>query len=199
MRRAAEVRYQPRMNSLSFSGADARGGPSHGRSDFHRRATIDVACEQRQIDAVEVKTTLNPQKGSTTPSSRARQAASRSLDSCSERGREHQRRCARVSGHGRAGRLSRRREPLAGRHGDPRRTISLDQEKGSLVATGSASSTLELDTGLSVGLADEIRYDDDKRLVTYSAAPIPPTLERGSGSTGARSGGPDAEACSHGP
>ena len=37
--RAAEVRYQPRMNSLSLSGADARRRtPRLGRSDFHRRA-----------------------------------------------------------------------------------------------------------------------------------------------------------------
>jgi lipopolysaccharide export system protein LptA len=68
--------------------------------------------------------------------------------------------------------------------------IGIDQEKGSLVATGSARSTLELDTGLSNGTADEIRYDDDKRVVTYSATPLPPTSERGTGSAGPRSGGP---------
>jgi hypothetical protein len=67
-------------------------------------------------------------------------------------------------------------------------TISLDQEKGSLVANGSARSTLELDTGQSTGSGNEIRYDDEKRLVTYSGVPLAPTSGRGSGSAGARSG-----------
>ena len=58
------------------------------------------------------------------------------------------------------------------------------------MATGSAKSTLELDTGLSSGSGNEIRYDDQKRLVTYSGAPLPPTTERGAGSAGARSGAP---------
>jgi lipopolysaccharide transport protein LptA len=57
-------------------------------------------------------------------------------------------------------------------------TITLNQEKGSLVATGSATSRLALDTGLSTGSGHEIRYDDENRRVTYSAAPLAPTSEK---------------------
>ena len=39
-------------------------------------------------------------------------------------------------------------------------TIALDQTRGDLVATGAARSTVALDTGASVGSANEIRYTD---------------------------------------
>jgi lipopolysaccharide export system protein LptA len=68
--------------------------------------------------------------------------------------------------------------------------ISLDQEKGNLTATGSARSTLELDTGRSTGRAHEIRYDDTARTVTYSAPALAPTSDRGSVPAGARAGTP---------
>lgn len=192
--RAAEVRYQPKMNSLSLSGADTRGVPHVTVDQISIDArTIDVGLEQRQIDAVEVKTTLSPQKGST-PSSksaaggieipgllRQNEVANINADALTYRGMAGQ-----ALYRGRAILWQGETTIRAG-------TISLDQDKGTLVAAGNASSTLELDTGLSVGLADEIRYDDEKRLVTYSATPIPPTSERGSGSAGARSGGPEAK------
>ena len=47
--------------------------------------------------------------------------------------------------------------------------IVLDQQKGDLVASGSARSTLMLDTGRTDGRANEIRYDEAERTVTYSS------------------------------
>jgi lipopolysaccharide export system protein LptA len=53
--------------------------------------------------------------------------------------------------------------------------VSVDQEKGDLAVTGSARSTLALDGGKAEGQADEIRYDEAARQVTYSITPLAPT------------------------
>jgi LPS export ABC transporter protein LptC len=54
-------------------------------------------------------------------------------------------------------------------------TISLDQTRGDLVATGAARSTVALDTGTSVGSANEIRYSDAMRTIAYISPPPAPT------------------------
>ena len=81
--RAADVRYQPRMNSLQLSGADARRRSTRlGRSDFHRRAhdrrRAGTASDRRHRGEDDAE----PAEGIDSPRARARQAASRSLDSC---------------------------------------------------------------------------------------------------------------------
>jgi hypothetical protein len=58
------------------------------------------------------------------------------------------------------------------------------------VATGSAKSTLELDTGLSSGSGNEIRYDDQKRLGDLQRRTASTDNREGAGSAGARSGAP---------
>ena len=57
--------------------------------------------------------------------------------------------------------------------------IVLDQQKGDLVASGSARSTLVLDKGRTDGRANEIRYDEAARTVTYSAGAVAPTSGQG--------------------
>lgn len=185
--RAEDIRYQPRMNTIALS-----GGSPHVTVDqisIDARA-IDVGLEDRRINATDVKTTLSPQKvskpaGKATSSGiaipgllRQDEVAQINADALEYRGMAGQ-----AVYRGRAT-LWQGKTTIRGD------VISLDQEKGSLVATGSARSTLELDTGLSNGAADEIRYDEEKRLVTYRAAPLPPTTERGTGSAGPRTGGP---------
>jgi lipopolysaccharide export system protein LptA len=188
--RAAEIRYQPKMNRLSLSGTDARGGPhvSLDQISVDARA-IDVALDDRRIDAMEVKTTLAPTKSAKSPAAgetsgiaipgllRQDEVANINADALEYRGM-----AGRAVYRGKAT-LWQGKTTIRGD------VISLDQEKGSLSATGSATSTLELDTGLSTGSGDEIRYDDGARVVTYSVAPLPPTSVRGSGAAGARSDG----------
>lgn len=190
--RAAEIRYQPKQNRIALSGADA-GGPPHVSVDqisIDARA-IDVGLQNRQITAAEVRTTLRPRK-SATP---ARRAATSGI---AIPGLLKQDEVANVNANsleyrGQAGQAVYRGGATLWQGNTTIRadTIGFDQEKGSLVATGSARSTLELDTGLSTGSANEIRYDDEERLVSYSAAPVPPTSEKGFGSAGARSGTPN--------
>jgi lipopolysaccharide transport protein LptA len=47
-------------------------------------------------------------------------------------------------------------------------TVVIDQQKGDLVAIGSAVLRMALDTGDSIGQAHEIRYEDARREITYT-------------------------------
>lgn len=188
--RAAEIGYQPKQNKIVLRGTDA-GGPPHVSVDQISidARTIDVGLEGRQIMATEVKTTLAPQKNA--------QARDSSTSGIAIPGLLKQDQAANINANaldyrGQDGQAVYRGGATLWQGSTTIRadTISLDQQKSNLVATGSAKSTLELDTGLSSGSGNEIRYDDQKRLVTYSGAPLPPTTERGAGSAGARIGAP---------
>lgn len=188
--RAAEISYQPKQNKIVLRGTDA-GGPPHVSVDQISidARTIDVGLEGRQIMATEVKTALAPQKNA--------QARDSSTSGIAIPGLLKQDQAANINANaldyrGQDGQAVYRGGATLWQGSTTIRAdaISLDQQKSNLVATGSAKSTLELDTGLSSGSGNEIRYDDQKRLVTYSGAPLPPTTERGAGSAGARSGAP---------
>ena len=188
--RAAEISYQPKQNKIVLRGTDA-GGPPHVSVDQISidARTIDVGLEGRQIMATEVKTTLAPQKSA--------QGRDSSTSGIAIPGLLKQDQAANINANaldyrGQDGQAVYRGGATLWQGSTTIRAdaISLDQQKSNLVATGSAKSTLELDTGLSSGSGNEIRYDDEKRLVTYSGAPLPPTTERGAGSAGARSGAP---------
>ena len=188
--RAAEISYQPKQNKIVLRGTDA-GGPPHVSVDQISidARTIDVGLEGRRITATEVKTTLAPQKNA--------QARDSSTSGIAIPGLLKQDHAANINANaldyrGQDGQAVYRGGATLWQGSTTIRAdaISLDQQKSNLVATGSAKSTLELDTGLSSGSGNEIRYDDQKRVVTYSGAPLPPTTERGTGSAGARSGAP---------
>jgi LPS export ABC transporter protein LptC len=191
--RAAEISYQPKANTIALRGSDA-GGPPHVSVDQITidARTIDVGLQDRRITATEVKTTLAPQKNEA-------QGREKTTGGVAIPGLLKQDQAANINAdaldyRGEAGQAVYRGGATMWQGNTTIRgdSISLDQEKGSLVATGSARSTLELDTGVSNGSGNEIRYDDQKRLVTYSGAALPPTTERGTGSAGARSGAVDA-------
>jgi LPS export ABC transporter protein LptC len=187
--RAAEISYQPRKNTIALGGIDAGGAPHVSVDQISIDAkTISVGLQDRQISAVEVKTTLAPRTGAT-PVPKAGgigipgllkqdEVANINADSLEYRGQ--------------VGQAVYRGDATMWQGSTTIRAdgIALDQEKGSLIATGSATSRLDLDTGLSTGSAHEIRYDDETRLVTYSAARLPPTSGRGSGSAGGQRGTP---------
>jgi lipopolysaccharide export system protein LptA len=71
--------------------------------------------------------------------------------------------------------------------------IDLDQQKGDLIASGSARSTLTLDASRTDGRANEIRYEEARRVVTYSPGAVAPTNGQGSGVPLAQVSGPDGD------
>jgi len=72
-------------------------------------------------------------------------------------------------------------------------TVVLDRRRGDLVASGEADALITLDGEAWQGEADEIRYDEAARVVTYSRGAAEPTTG-GGGPAGGRSGGPPAVA-----
>jgi lipopolysaccharide transport protein LptA len=71
--------------------------------------------------------------------------------------------------------------------------IVLDQQKGDMVASGSARSSLSLDKGRTDGRANEIRYDEAKRTVAYSSAAVAPKNGQASSAPLAQVSGPDGD------
>jgi lipopolysaccharide export system protein LptA len=71
--------------------------------------------------------------------------------------------------------------------------IVIDRQKGDLMASGSARSSLTLDQGRTDGRASEIRYEDAKRTVTYSAGTVVPTSGQGASVPLAQVSGPDGD------
>jgi lipopolysaccharide export system protein LptA len=67
--------------------------------------------------------------------------------------------------------------------------ITLDQGSGNLLASGNARSTLSIDGAASVGRAEEVRYDNEARQITYTgairAAPVGATAAAPAGAIGA--------------
>ena len=189
--RAAEISYQPRMNTIALKGVDA-GGPPHVTVDQITidARTIDVSLQDRQIKANDVKTTLAPQK--TEASGRGAATSGIAIPGLLRQDQVANINASSLEYRGQAGQAVYRggARLWQGKTQIRADTIGLDQEKGSLVANGSATSTLELDTGVSSGSANEIRYDDAKRVVNYSGTPLPPTIDKGTGSAGARAGSP---------
>jgi LPS export ABC transporter protein LptC len=72
-------------------------------------------------------------------------------------------------------------------------SIVIDQQKGDLLAAGSARSTLVLDAGRTDGRANDIRYDEARRTVTYSSEGIAPTTPQRATVPLAQVSGPDGD------
>ena len=59
--------------------------------------------------------------------------------------------------------------------------MSLDQRQAGLVAIGNARSNLPLESGVSIGRASEIRYEDATRRITFGRSPQPQAAGCGHG------------------
>ena len=204
---APEVRYQPSKNAIALSGPGT-GLMSHMTLDqiVIDARQIDVALETRRLSAKQVKTTLRPDtqgsrgQGSASTSARAMPGLLRKEEAASVNadGLEY------VSATGQATYTGNARlfQGSTSINGD---VIAIDRERGDLVATGSARSALDLESGRITGSGHEIRYVDASRTITYSAAPVGPTRGKGTSpaataaSTGRGAGTPVRDAQVTGP
>ncbi len=191
---AANVQYQPDKGTLVLAGSDAGGGPtvSDERIEITAQA-INVALEGRRMTGQgDVKTTLRaPSTAAAAPRVDADEGPLRLP------GLLRQDQSARVTStsldyHGASGKAVYSGTAVLSQGETAIRadTITIDQQSGDLIASGSARSTILLDTGTSSGEGDEIRYEDAKRIITYfTAPPVPPTAPgRGRGAAPARGG-----------
>ena len=160
---ASQAKYDPVKGTLQLAGTDAGGGPRVANDEIVIEAGgIDVTLQGGLMMATEnVKTTLRPREDSKLPGLlKEGQGANVNANALEYQG---------------AGGKAIYTGTAALWQGDTAirgDVITLDQEKGDLIAAGSARSTLMLDTGASDGTAAEIRYDDAKRLITYNAPPV---------------------------
>jgi lipopolysaccharide export system protein LptA len=156
---------------------------------------IDVALDSRKIQAKQVKTTLRP-KPTTARGSDGRGSSAQSMPGLLKQGDAanvnadglEYTSATGVATYAGSARLFQGATSISGN------TITVDREKGDLSATGAARSTLDLDSGRTTGSAEEIRYVDSTRTVTYSVPPVAPTRGRGVVSPGAGPGGRAAAA-----
>ncbi len=178
---AAEVRYDPRAGSITLNGSDAGGGPRASDPQVAIAArTIGVTLQGSQMSARgQVKTVLRPPRearGNCVPRTERPAAGGPGATDKDSRLPGLLKDNAPVNvnadsltyaGAGGAATYTGNATLWQGETAIRADEIRLDQEKGDLVAAGSARSTLILGGKSSAGSADEIRYEDARRLVTY--------------------------------
>lgn len=163
---AANAQYDPAKGTLRLSGADAGGGPRVADEQVGVDAdSIDVTLQGRRMTATgSVKATLRPRTegaGKLPGLLQQQEAATVNAGTLDYRGATGK---ATFTGNATL---------VQGQTAVRGAVMTLDQATGDLVASGPASSNLVFDTGLSIGRAAEIRYQDTTRRITYST-PAPP-------------------------
>ena len=162
----ALAEYDPRKGTLRLSGADAGGGPRVTDEQIEIAADrIDVTLQGRRMAARGDVTTIL--RGGNTTKTR--------LPGLLQQGQPANVTANTLEYDGDAGKAvyTGGAALWQGETAIRANTMTLDQARGDLVATGAARSTILLDTGASVGLASEIRYQDATRTITYDS-PAPP-------------------------
>lgn len=183
---AAHIDYQPEKGILALSGTAGDGGACVADSQVTVDArTILVTLEDHRFSATgDVKTQLRGQSaakpGATCGGRPVTTAAPRAGDQAGSRlpGLLDPQASAVVTSDtleypGRGGRVlfigaTPPAAIIQGPTSIRAARIEIDQAKGDLIAAGSALSTIVLDGVDSTGIADEIRYTDARRLVTFT-------------------------------
>jgi len=184
--RGAEADYSPMKGTLHLSGTDGGGGPRVSDEQITiDAASIDLAFEGRKMTAEgRVRTTLR--------SARQKPGTRRTRDERDSRmpGLLKQEEPVTINADaldygGTGGRVVYTGGAILSQGADTvirGHVITIDQETGNLSAAGTARSWLVVDGESSEGTADEIRYDDAKRLIAYSKTA--PGVARVKGSQG---------------
>jgi lipopolysaccharide export system protein LptA len=166
---AASAQYDPAKGTLKLSGAEAGRGPRVADERISVEAeSLDVTLAGRQMTASRnVRATLRPRQsgdGGKLPGLLQQlEPATVNADTLDYRGAT-----GKATFSGRATLVQGQTAIRGG-------VLTLDQSTGDLLASGGASSNLVFDTGLSIGRAAEIRYEDSTRRIAYST-PVPPSL-----------------------
>ena len=164
----ASAEYDPARGTLRLSGADRGSGSRVADEQVRVDAdTIDVTLDDRRISASgSVKTTLRP-----------RGASGSKLPGLLEQDEAATVNANTLDYHGAAGKavFTGNATLVQGQTAVRGEVLTLDQTTGDLVASEPASSSMMFDTGLSIGRATEIRYQDHARRISYGT-PAPPVV-----------------------
>jgi lipopolysaccharide export system protein LptA len=172
---AAEARYEPAKGVLRLLGADSGGGPRVADDEVTIEAeSIDVTLEGRKMTAQGgVKTIMQSRAGSGNMAAAKMPGLLKQEQPVNASALSLQ-----YDGEAKHAMYKGNAALWQGDTAVRAETISLDQQKGDLLASGGARSTIALDNAVSVGRAEEIRYEDATRRLTYrnpasEASPAP--------------------------
>lgn len=155
--------YDPAKGTLRLSGADSGGAPRVADAQIEIEGdAIDVTLQGRRMAA----------RGNVRTILRAGSARNR-LPGLLQQGQPANVNANGLEYDGDAGKASYTGAAALwqGETAIRGNMISLDQTRGDLVATGAARSTIALTSGTSVGTAQEIRYIDAERTISFISPP----------------------------
>jgi LPS export ABC transporter protein LptC len=181
----AQAQYDPAKGALRLSGADAGGAPRVMDAQVEIEAeAIDVTLEGRRMAA----------RGNVRTILRAGTAKTR-LPGLLQQGQPANVNANTLDYDGEGGKAAYTGAAALwqGETAIRANAITLDQTRGDLTATGAARSTIALETGMSVGAANEITYSDAARTIAFIGGPPPPVVPagiNGSAAPGARGTAP---------
>jgi len=180
----AQAQYDPVKGTLRLSGTDAGGGPrvADAQIEIDGQA-IDVTLEGRRMIAsgAPLKTLLLP-RAVVSGGTRGQGAPAQGrLPGLLQQGQAANVTANALEYQGGAGTAvySGNATLWQGETAIRANVITLDQTRADLLASGAARSNIVFDTGVSIGRAAEIRYDDARRTITYASPPPAPTIARG--------------------
>jgi lipopolysaccharide export system protein LptA len=174
---AGRLDYQPEKGTLALSGATAAGIPIVAEEQVNIEAdTIDVALQGRGIVG---KGSVITRMGSGTRCKPSKERAAAERPATRLPGMLDQKEAVTIGGErldyeggaGKAIYAGSARLTQGSTTTIRAETLTLDQMKGDLTATGGAIAVMTLDGRRSSGRAHEIRYVDAQRLITYAAPP----------------------------
>src|SRR5688572_12092273 len=175
---AGRLDYQPEKGTLALTSATAAGRPTVAEEQVNIEAdAIDVALQGR---AIVGKGSVTTRMGSGTRCKPASERAAAERPATRLPGMLDQKAAVTIRGErldyeGSAGKAVYSGRALLTQDNSTTsirgETLTLDQKKGDLTATGSAIAVMALDGRQSSGRAHEIRYVDAQRLITYAAPP----------------------------
>ena len=181
----AQAEYNPAGGTLTVTGSDAGGGPRVADAQVQiEAASINITLAgPRMIASGVVKTVLQPRNARASGPSTA---LGTGADATRLPGLFQQATPVNVnantldySGGGGRAVYSGNATLWQGETAIRADVLTLDRSRGDLVASGAARSNMVFESGVSVGRATEIRYEDAARLITYgpqAAAPASATL-----------------------
>ena len=177
----AQAEYSPAGGTLTVTGSDAGGGPRVADAQVQiEAASINITLAgPRMIASGVVKTVLQPRNARASPSAAL---GTGGADATRLPGLFQQATPVNVnantldySGGGGRAVYSGNATLWQGETAIRADVLTLDRSRGDLVATGAARSSMVFESGVSVGRAPEIRYEDAARLITYgppAGAPV---------------------------
>jgi lipopolysaccharide export system protein LptA len=172
-----EAEYDPQKGTLRVSGADAGASPRVADAQIQiEAASIAITLTgPRMLATGTVKTILQPNR----PAAGTQAAADGDgrLPGLLQQGTAVNVNANELDYVGGAGRAtySGNATLWQGETAIRADVLTLDRMRGDLTASGAARSNIVFDTGVSIGRAPEVRYEDARRLITYGpVAPAAP-------------------------